>query len=171
MANRIEGDTFITGNLSAKTFTAPTGSITDDGIAGAAAIAASKLQHQHTLDYSQADASDVVSEVKQIYIVRGVDATALDIQVVVKTPPTGGDKKFTVDVKRSNQAAPSLVSILSAPIVIDTSVSAFEIKAGTFSPASLIAGDVLTIEVVASGSTGSQGQGVTVTTNIREDAE
>lgn len=171
MASRLEGDYRVTGDLTAKTVTLPAGTVTDDKVSASAGIKASKLQHQHAIGYSQAVASDVVSEEKPIHQVRGVNATALELEVVVKTPPAGGDKKFTVDLLVSNEASPTPVSILSSVITIDTTVAAFEVKTASISAAALADGDTLTLKVVASGTTGTQGKGVNVTATIREDAD
>lgn len=171
MASRLEGDYRVTGDLTAKTITLPSGTVTNAGVGASAGLEASKLQHQRAIAYSQADGADVVSEERAFHIVRGVNASALELEVVVKTPPTGGDKQFTIDLLKSNQASPSLVSILSSVITIDTTIAAFEVKSATIAAAALADGDTLTLKVVASGTTGSQGQGVNVTFNLREDAD
>ena len=167
----IRSDLFVTGNLKVGSMEIPDGTVVDADVSLTAKINATKLGHQHAVRYSQTDGSDVVSEKLPIHTVRGVNGSVIELEVIVVAPPSGGDKQFTVDLTIANQASPTPVSILSAPITVDSAKAAFEVLTATISSAALLSGDTLQVEVTASGTTGNQGQGVVVTTNIREDAE
>ena len=168
---RIPDDMFVAGTLAARQMTIPDGSVTDDAVAASAGIAATKLEHQHALVYRQADGTDVVSETMPLWTCRGSSATAVAIEAVCLTAPAGGDKQVTVDLKKCNQASPTPASILASTITIDSTKSDAEVITGTIDTADLSDGDTLVIEVTASGSTGTQAQGLVVTVTVREDAD
>lgn len=94
----------------------------------------------------------------------------LAITVVPYTAPTGGDLAYTVDLKKGNQATP-VASILTGVITINSSDADRQANAGTLSssPTTCAAGDFLSITVALTGSTGTQGQGYTITVDIEED--
>lgn len=49
MANRLEGDTYCSGNFSTSTMTLPANAVSDTNVTASAQILASKLQHgNHT---------------------------------------------------------------------------------------------------------------------------
>ena len=150
--------------------TVPAGSFGNDDIEDATGIDSDKLEHRHGLNYKQDDGSDVVAAIVPIYLVKGATATIKSIQVASVDAPEGGDKAFTVDLKKANEGTPTPASVLSSVITIDSTVSDCEVKAGTISSASLVAGDTLLAVIAVSGSTGNQGQGVIVTVTIDEDA-
>jgi len=166
------GDLFVAGELRSSSLVIPDATIVDADVALSAGIKAVKLEHQFGIGYSQADSGDVVSETLPIHTVRGVNASVVGFDVIVISPPAGGgDKKFTVDIKKASEASPSPVSILASPITVDDTKAAFQVVNTDITSPLLIAGETLEVVVTTSGSTGSQGQGVIVTTTIREDAD
>ncbi len=172
MSTRHEDHVFmLDGATIVGSFSVPPGVILDTHIAASAGLSASKLQHQHALHYAQADGSDVVSVIVPVYLCRGVTATIIDIEVSCIDSPSGGDKKFTVDLKIADEGTPAPATVLSAVIDYANGTGDCEVLVGTISSVGLVAGDMLILEITVSGSTGAQGQGVVVSVNVREDAE
>lgn len=169
--SRVDGDLHVTGALTANEVQLPDATVSNADVEAAAGIDATKLEHQFPLTYKD-DETAVKSNTAPIYTVNGNSATIIDttIDVVCLTAPTGGDKQFTVELKKCNAGDTSPDTVLSSPITIDDAVADCEVTEGTVNSPSLSAGDTLVIEVVASGSTGTQGQGLIVTVTLREDA-
>jgi hypothetical protein len=57
-ATTFTNDVVITGQLAPKSLTIPAGTVTDAGIAAAAGVQASKLQHRFLKDYSNAHSAN-----------------------------------------------------------------------------------------------------------------
>lgn len=170
MANSISynADVVVNGHLSCRTFTPPAGCVTNASIVSGAKVAADKLVHQHALRYVQAGGSDVVSATVPIHTCRNT-AEVIAVEVVPITAPSGGDKQYTVDVQAGN-ASSAFASILSAVVDVDAAGAADRtVQVGTISDDDLADGDTVQVVVTASGSTGSQGQGLIVTVWVREE--
>lgn len=172
----INDDLRVGGTLTAKQFVPPDACITAKAIQASAGIEATKLQHQHALRVVQAAGADVASKTEPIYIVRGATATVIEINVLILTAATGTgtpatDKKFTVDLQKGNQST-GFATLLSSVITVGNSTAARQVVAGTLvaSPA-LADGDTLEVIVTASGTTGTQAQGLAIVVTIREDAD
>lgn len=160
-------DVRVNGNFSARSFSAPSGSIGNAAIAASAGIDASKVIHRHAIRYAQPSGSDVASATQLVHTFRNT-ATIVAVEVVTQTAPTGGDKEFTVDVKLGNQST-AFATILSAPIEVDSTVASREVKVGSLSTSAAADGDTLQVVIAVSGSTGSQGQGVLVSVWVSEE--
>jgi hypothetical protein len=162
-----------TGVFSTIQITTPC--ITDAMIAVAAKISASKLQHQHALHHSQANGVDVASETKLAHIVLGATGVVTAVQVSCAAKPTGTsagtDKKFTVDVQVGSNGV-GFTSIMTGVITIDQTIANLQVVSGALIPTpALVAGQTMRVVITASGSTGTQGQGMTVTITTNEDAQ
>ena len=132
-------------------------------------IASTKVVHRIDLHYDQVGGTDVVSETKELRICRG-EGTLLGVKVRPKTAPTGGDKAFTVDVKKAAEASGSFSTLLDSVVTVDSSSADNTVQDATLiSDPTTDAEDCIQIVVTASGSTGSQGQGVQVTLFYEED--
>ena len=86
----LEGDIYVNGSLVAKTFTAPTSSVSNDAIQASAGISASKLQHQYEPVYSQDSTTDAVVERRVIHIVKGATGSIVSFaagSVSIDAPP------------------------------------------------------------------------------------
>ncbi len=168
MVDTLRGDKTFTGTV---TFTGstnlPDGSISDDHVNAGAAIDADKLQHRHALNYAQADGSDVVTATQLLHVCRAA-GMVVDVEARVTTAPTGGDKQFTVDIQKAVDGG-SFSTILSAVLTFGGSDNTLQTATLSGTP-TLADGDALRVVITASGSSGSQGQGVVVTVNIDEDA-
>lgn len=163
------GDLRVSGTVSAQAFNLPAGTVKADDIEAAAGVEATKLEHQHALHYDQAAGSDVASQTRLLHTFRA-PARLVDVQVCCAVAPTGGDKAFTVDIKLGSQGV-AFATILSGVVTINSTKADREVVDGTISTLTAVAGDTLEVVVAASGSTGSQGQGLAVTVTVREDAE
>ncbi len=173
---RLEGDVNVTGNLSANTLSLPNNAVDNDAVSSDAnkRIAATKQEHQHEIHFEIDHGVEVSAIKRSLHTVKGVGGTIVSVDVVSPLAPIGpGDKQLTVDILKSNQAAPSLVSVLTGVVTITNSELNFEVVAGTIdaAQATVADGDTLTIDVAVSGTSGSQAEGLIVTLTIREDPE
>lgn len=166
--SRIEGDVFVNGNLSCTTFTPPDASVGNAAVAAGANIAASKLEHRHSPAHAQASGSDVATKSEVIHIVRGATGTLVAFEVAIDTAPTGGDKQFTVDLQVSTGGG-AFATVLSSVVTVNQTDADRTISNATLASTALVDGDALKVVVTASGSTGSQGQGVRATAWLDED--
>lgn len=155
------------GPVSFRTVTLPAASVSDSNVATNAGIDATKVIHQHAIRYVQNAGADVTSATSPVHVFRGA-ADIVAVEVVPLTAPTGGDKAFTVDVKLGN-AGDAFASILSGVVTVNSSSAARTIQAGSLSTTTAEDGDTLEVVIAASGSTGSQGQGVIVVVWVREE--
>lgn len=157
----ISSDLSITGALNAGTVNLPDNTVDDD------AVNDTTISSQFVVRYSQADGSDVASATEAVHCVYGDTVTVVGVEVQPQTAPTGGDKQFTVDVQKSAAAA-AYATILSAVVTVDNTSVDRTVQAGTLSTTTASDGDSFRVVITASGSTGSQGQGVVVTLILKE---
>ena len=151
------------------TVTLPDSTVTNAAVKSGDNISADKLVNRYSLRLDQVDGSDVVSETRNVHICR-VKGKVKSVEVRPETAPTGGDKQFTVDVKKAANASGSYSSLLGSVITVDSTSVDDTLQTGALiADPSVADGDVIRIEIVASGSTGSQGQGVLVTVELDED--
>ena len=169
MVSKFEGDLFVDGTLRSNVLSIPEGTVRNAAVADDAKIEAVKLQHQHALAYHQQ--GSVVAETVALYTVRGVTGQVIDVDIVARTAPAGGDRQFTVDVQKASEAAPVPVSIMQQVVTYDSARSDFEAVQGTITNGALADGDTLLVVVAVSGSSGTQAQDLVVTLTVREDAE
>lgn len=170
-ASRHEGDHYFAGSLRAATLYPPDGCIADAHVSSAAAIDATKLEHQHNIAYGQANAA-AVDETRVIYVCRGAAGTVMAVKAG-SIAAAVGDASCTVDVKKNG------TTILDAPITLDSSNAAYTPEAGVVSVTALVAGDVLTVVIDGTlnpdGTTTTTGAealptGVYVQVVVHEDA-
>lgn len=168
--NRVEGDLFVTGNVACTTFSPPANSITNASVLAAAGIAAAKLQHQHSLNYTQPNGTAIVAATQGLFICRGATGAMVYVQAMITgVIATGGDRAVTVDVKYGN-AATGYTTVLSAAISFTSADALRTVKSGTLAVPAIAAGDSLQIVVAVAGAAGNQAQGLLVTTTVYEDA-
>jgi hypothetical protein len=175
MAFKIEEAGVFTGQVRFVAAVLQDGAVTDDMIAAGAGIDPTKLDHQHAIRYYQADGSAVVSAIVPIYTAHAAGAIA-DVQVqCLDAPATGANPteqyQFTVDVQIANMDTPAPESVLTDAVLIDDAVSDCEVIEAPVATAAYAAGDCLILVIVASGSDGTQGQGLIVTITVREAAD
>ena len=163
--SRIQGDMVIVGRLTPKYLDVPSQTIVDDDVSASAGIQAGKLQHQHQPAYAQKSDATAAAERRVVHVVRGATGTIESFEagsVVVCT----GDATITVDLLKNG------VSVLTGPIVLDSTNTPRAPEGGTVDPAkkTLADGDVLEVDVDVDAGTGTLGEGVFAMPTIREDA-
>lgn len=160
----INSDCYINGNLSAKTFTPPSGSVGDAAIAGAAGIDATKLDHQHQDLVTQAHGTAATTERRVIKVVRGATAAVVAFRCGVVVACVGA-ATISIQLKKNG------TNILTAATVLDNTNTAFALEAAAgFTSTSLVANDVLEVDITATAGGGTLGQGLFCELTTREDA-
>ena len=162
MGNRLDGNLYVVGDLNSRTRTYPAGSISDAAIAAGAAIAATKMKHQHHLTYAQDSGATAADEERVIHVVYGATGTSVSFEVGCIVT-NDGECTITIDLLKNG------TTVLSAAPVITSSHSAYELVTGTIGTASLVDGDVLEITIVTAG-TDTVGLGAFASLVLREDA-
>lgn len=145
-------------------FTPPTASITSAAIAVSADIDPSKLKHRHSKVVSQDAGTDVVDKTYYVHLARAA-GTLKSVKVRPLVAPDGGDKQFTVDVKKvpNGSAVAAGTTLLTAPLAVsDADADATNKDAVLIGTPTYAAGDLIVVIIDATGSTGSQGQGVVI---------
>jgi len=117
----------------------------------------------------QAPGTDVVAKTEHAFTAKFAGIIT-HVEANTTTAPTGGDKKFTVDVKKSTGGG-AFATILSATFDVDNGEADMVATAGTLDAAKddYVAGDLFETIVTVSGSTGSQGQGMSITLWAQEN--
>jgi len=160
---RVEEEGQFRGAVTLLSVNLPAGSVADATVASAAGIAASKLEHQHRLIYSQESDTTAASEDRVIHVVEGATG---DIQSIKAGSVVAniGAATITVDLHKNG------ASILTAPISLDSGDSAYDVVDGVVDTATLAVDDVLEIVVVATAGGGTLGKGVFASVDLFEDA-
>lgn len=166
----INNDLFVNGSLSAKTMDIPSGTIVNDDVSATADILATKVEHQHVLNYAQPNGTAIVAETRGLFICRGVSGAIVQLDAMITGAiASGGDRTVTIDVKKGN-AASGYASILSATVQFNNGSALRTPVVGNISTTTLADGDSLIIEVTVAGAAGSQAQGLLATLTVREKA-
>lgn len=157
------GDHVFQGHVQVGSIDLPANNVTNAHIAAAAGIEASKLQHPVHETYSQKSTATAVAERYVAHVVSGTAATVVRIEAGCVTACIG-DAEVTVDLLKNG------VSILSAAITLDSGQSARDTVVGAISSASLVAADVLEIDVTVAAGTGTLGVGAFAKLQVHESA-
>lgn len=147
----------------------PAESVNSDAIQTGANLDSDKLESRISKTVVQAPGADVVTGTSYIFVARAAGSIK-SIKVRPLTAPTGGDKNYTVDLKRAADGSGSFSTLLTGVITVNSSSVNQTAQNGTLigSPA-LLAGDCVQVVITAGGSTGSQGQGVVIEVEINEN--
>ena len=141
----------------------PSGCLENKHVASDAAIAASKLQHQHRAVYAQESATAAADEARVVHVVHGTTG-------VVKAIKAGcvvaclDNATIAVDLLKNG------VSILTEEFDIDSGDAAYALVAGVIDTDTLEIGDVLEIAVDGTVGAGTLGKGVFAYIDFYEDA-
>lgn len=166
----VNNDLHVNGTLSAKTFNAPSGAISNAQISATADIDATKLEHQHFLNYQQVPGTAVVAATVDLAIVRGATGTVVAFQAAITgTIATGADRTVNVDLQKSTGAG-AFATILSATLLFNNVSVLRTMVAAAIATPGLVAGDILRVVVTVAGAAGNQALGLIATATIREDA-
>jgi hypothetical protein len=163
LVGTINGDLHVAGALTARELQIPDGSLHDDGVAAAANIAASKLEHQWVKTFAQGSAVTAVDATQPIHVVHGTTGAVVAIEAGCVVACIG-DSTVAIDLLLNG------VSILTAPISIDSGDAAYAKVGGAIDDGTLADGDVLEVDVDATVGTGTLGTGLFVAVTITEKA-
>lgn len=158
--NRINGDTYVSGTLTAQSLVPSAGSVRDASVASDAAIGGEKLEHDVFVTYSQDSTTDATVERRCIHRVMGATATILSFHVWSVTAAVSSGNAV-IDLLKNG------TTILSVTITLDNVNTAYvsEEPSG-FTSTSLVEGDVLEFKLTSAAST--KPKGVSCTLHIRE---
>lgn len=166
----IPNDLRVQGHIACQSMSIPAGTIHGDDFASDADVEVEYLEHEHVAKYVQNEGSDVATQTQLIYTCKAASGGLIrKLFITPSTAPTGGDKQFTVDVKKSTGGG-AFATILSGVVTISSADTSRVQQDATSSvnTDTLVTGDILQIVITASGSTGSQGQGVLVEVVVDE---
>lgn len=160
--NRLDVSTIVVDSLFVNTYASfPAAFVTNAMVQAGADISASKLESCHRLNYGQNGGA--VSAEAQLGIVRGTAGSILSFEVNNVTACAGAST-VSVDLYKNG------TSILSSPVTLNSSSTAYTPTAGTISSASIADGDVLTAVVTpAQDGTSALATGVGVSVDLIED--
>lgn len=150
----------------------PDGVVDDAAIHASAAIAATKLEHQHVLSRQLADDTTAIAAGDELlYIVRGAAGEVVSIEAAIVTAATGADRTVTVDLQKST-AGGAFSTVLTTTVNITNATTVLVPVAGVVnaSTGALVDGDILKLVWTVAGSAGNQAKGLVCTINLREDA-
>ena len=146
----------------------PAGVVDDEDIAAGTNIEASKVVHRLHVTLAQKTGTDTAAETRIVFAAYKA-CEVIAVKIAAETAATGGDKKATIDVKKSTGGG-AFSSILDSAYDMDNSKSDKTVYDATLSGTpTLAAGDLLEIAITVSGSTGSQNQGLIVDVILEED--
>jgi hypothetical protein len=160
---RIEGDVFVAGELSSQTMGIPSATVVNDDVAAAAAIVASKLEHQFAKVVCQESGTTCTDETYVAHVGYGATGTIVSFKCGVITACVGA-ATIAVDLLKNG------VSILNSAATINSNHSARELVTGTISTSAYVTGDVLEIDFNETTGGGTQGKGVFAEVVLQEDA-
>jgi len=164
MSTRLDGDTYVAGNLSAETLGIPNGTVTNVAVSASAAIASTKLEQQHIKTYANASATTAVTEARVLHTVYGATGAVVAFECGCVVANIGA---ATVVFNLLNNG----VSILTAAVTVDSGDAAYAILPGTISTATLAVGDVLEVSIVATAGGGTLGKGAFASVILQEDPQ
>jgi hypothetical protein len=168
--NVVGGDLVVQGTLSAQAMNLPANAVADAAVKAAAGIAATKLEHQHALRYSQPAGTAVVSETAGLFICRGATGTIVQLDAaILGAIATDASRTVTVDLQKGN-AGTAFATVLSAPLSFGSTDVLRTVKTAAPIVTTLAAGDQLRVVVTVAGGVGAQAQGLVVTATVREAA-
>lgn len=161
--SNIDSDVYVNGSLTAKTMVIPSAAVGDSQVQAAAGIAASKLEHQFEVTYSQDSTTDATVERRVIHIVKGATADLIAFAAgSVSIAVSAGNA--VIDLLKNG------TTVLSAPITLDSANTNYVLEnAAGYTSTDLVAGDVLEFKVTSVNAT--KPKGVFCRLTIREDAQ
>lgn len=144
LAGVVYGDLVVTGGLSiGGSVSLPTGTVNNDNVATAAAIAASKCQREAMIPVSRAGTA--VTETLIAHVVKGTTAT-LKYFTASNVTACAGSSTVTVDLQKNG------VSVLSAVLTLNAATGTRGEAQATISTPALVDGDVLEVVITATQS-------------------
>lgn len=137
-------------------FQAPSGSIGDDALNANSPAGVTKTRHLHIKGTSFGLAIGATPVTGEYQIHRAAAAgTIRNFRAVEEE--TGTSSSIAYDLKKYNDANPGGVTVLSSTVTITHATADRAAQAGTISAAPYVAGDIFTISMAVSSSTGATG--------------
>jgi hypothetical protein len=164
--SRVQGDVFFNGTLSAKAMTLSAGCVDNNAVKGAAAIDATKVQHQHRIPYSQANVT-AVTETRVIYRCYGATGTIVEF-AAGSIAIAAGAATVTFDLQKSTGGG-AFATVLTAVVTLNASSVARVAQLATILTNTLVAGDVLQLVVTATASGGTIPTGIFSMLTVNEN--
>lgn len=163
MTNVIDGPLRVNGRLTPQQLDVPDGTIEDKDVSDSAGIGAHKLEHEYRRGLRRG--GTVAAAREPLHTVRGAAGRVLEFFAWLRVPCTG-DATVTVDLLKAGQ------SVLSSPVTLDSTQSAYQVVEATLDPSKqdLVKNDVLEVDVQVSAGTGTLGQDLMAEVTLREDA-
>ena len=139
------------------------GTVQDADLAGSANLDPTKMRHQYCAVFAQANSAAASDTGRVIHVVKGATGTVVAFRAGSIVAATG-NATVTVDLKKNG------TTMLSAVITLDSSNTAYVLEEATLSVTAVVAGDVLTLVIVATVGTGALPTGLFAEVVVREDA-
>jgi hypothetical protein len=159
----IPNDTVVNGILSCRQVVPSETCITNAHVRSDAAIAATKLDHQHQPVFAQNHGSAASAQRQVMHVARGA-GTIVNFRAGVSVACIG-DSTITVNLYKNGS------TVLTGAIVLDNGNAAFAKEdAPGFTSTTIAAGDVFEAVIAVSAGTGTLGQGLFCELTVREGA-
>lgn len=156
-------DLYVNGQLSAKSFTPPAGSITDASIAAAAGIQATKVQREYAQRYVQASGTTAFAETRAVHAVFGATGTLISFQAGSVTI-CSGNATITLSLKKNG------TTVANTTITLNSNSAAYGTATpGGFVAVATVSGDIWELAIAVAAGTGVLGLGVYGVLGFRED--
>jgi hypothetical protein len=147
---QINDSLYVGGNLSAQSWTLPSGQIVNDNVSGTAGITTEKMSHRFRATVPCTKVGVDAATEAHVAFVAGTAGTLNSFKagaVVV----AGAATTVTVDLKKNG------TTVLSAVATLDNSQVAYQLVTATLSVTAIVAGDVFTVHFTLSGANEPQG--------------
>lgn len=166
--NTIDGDLRVKGRVLAETISVDSPAWDDGDIAANAAIDAGKLDHEHRPTISQEATANAVAGTYIVHTARAagsIEAFECGLVTPPDTASGSGGRTAIFDLKKNG------TTVLSGPVTLNSTNTAYIVAAGSLSVLSYVDGDVITVAItLGAGSTGTHAKGVFASVTLREAA-
>lgn len=137
-------------------FQPPSGTVGDDAMNANSPAGVTKTRHLHSKGTSFGLAIGATPVTGEFQIYRAKAAGTIR-NFVAELEETGSSSSIAFDLKKYNDANPTGVSVLSSAVTITNATADRSGQAGTISSATYSVGDIFTISMTVSSSTGATG--------------
>ena len=146
------------------------GGIRNSDIGTGAAIAATKLEHQFSIDRQlYAEGTEIVALASELlHIVHGTSGEVVAFEGAIFTQATGADRTVDVALQKSTGAG-AFATIMTTNVEITNTTAVRTPVAAVVSNTALVDGDILRAVVTVAGSADAQAEGLLITLTLRED--
>ena len=160
---RWPGDMHVPGLLTMDAINLPVSAVGDTEIDPARPISALKVEKQYIVEHKQAGA--VVNKLEPVHVAFGATGELVSVEAGTIVLCTG-TSTITIDVLKNG------VTVLSAPLVLDSANTIRVLEAAGINPAadSYVAEDWFDVQITIATPTGAVGQGLIVRLIFREAA-